>query len=186
MDEQTKSVSLKRREFLKSAGRMLAASVMGLGVFRLWRRGEDAFWQLDPSLCVQCGRCATECVLPVSAVKCVHAYEMCGYCKLCGGYHRPNARDLSTAAENQLCPTGAIKRTFIEDPYYEYTIDEELCIGCGRCVRNCGAFGNGSLYLQVRHDRCVGCNECSIATRCPAKAFRRVNGRRPYIEREHS
>lgn len=138
-------------------------------------------WQLDPNVCVQCGRCADSCILAQSAVKCVHAYEMCGYCDLCGGYLEPKAKELNTAAENQLCPTAAIKRTYIEDPYFEYTIDEGKCIGCGKCVKGCGAFGNGSLFLQVRHDRCANCNECAIARVCPVDAFRRVPVDNPYL-----
>jgi electron transport complex protein RnfB len=105
---------------------------------------------------------------------------MCGYCTLCFGYFRPDAAELETGAENQLCPTGALVRRFVEDPYYEYTIDESLCVGCGKCVKGCNTFGNGSLHLQVRHDRCVDCNECSIARACPAQAFRRVPASRPY------
>lgn len=138
-------------------------------------------WQLDPEKCVQCGRCETACVLTPSAVKAVHGYDLCGYCKLCGGYHQPQAKKIDTAAENQLCPCGAIKRTFVEDPFYEYTIIEERCIGCAVCVKGCAQFGNGSLYLQVRHDRCVNCNDCSIARLCPAKAFRRVPVDEPYL-----
>ena len=138
-------------------------------------------WQLDPNKCVQCGRCQTECVLNPSAVKCVHAYALCGYCKLCFGYFRPDAPELSTGAENQMCPTGAIKRTFVEDPYFEYRIDEALCVACGKCVKGCNAFGNGSLFLQVRHDRCLNCNECSIARACPADAYRRVPADQPYL-----
>jgi len=146
------------------------------------RTGADTLvWQLDPAKCVQCGGCATNCVLNPSAVKCVHAFKMCGYCKLCFGYFQPGANALNSGAENQLCPTGAIKRTFVEDPYYEYTIDESLCIGCGKCVKGCNLFGNGSLFLQVRHDRCVHCNECSIARRCPAGAYRRVPANQPYL-----
>jgi len=132
-------------------------------------------------VCVQCGRCATECVLEPSAVKCVHAFSMCGYCELCFGYFLPGAKRLDEAAENQTCPTGAITRRFIEEPYFEYTIDEELCIGCGKCVKGCNTFGNGSLFLQVRHDRCLNCNQCSIATACASDAFRRVPASRPYI-----
>ncbi len=79
-----------------------------------------------------------------------------------------------------MCPLGAIQRRFIEEPYFEYTIDETLCVGCGKCVKGCNAFGNGSLYLQVRHDRCVNCNDCAIARACPAGAFRRVPASRPY------
>jgi len=138
-------------------------------------------WQLDPAKCIQCGQCATQCILQQSAVKCVHRFEMCGYCKLCFGFFLPGAASLTSAAENQVCPTAAIKRKFIEEPYFEYTIDEALCIGCGRCVKGCGAFGNGSLVLQVRHDRCVNCNECAIARNCPADAFRRVPANEPYL-----
>jgi len=141
----------------------------------------ESVWQLDPSKCIQCGRCAENCVMTPSAVKVVHVYAMCGYCDLCGGYLKPDTKTISTAAENQLCPTSAIKRKFVEDPFYQYTIDEPLCIGCGKCVKGCGAFGNGSLQLQVRHDRCVNCNHCSIAQNCPADAFSRVPANKPYL-----
>ena len=144
---------------------------------------EEKVWQLDPNICIQCEKCSTNCVLSLSAVKCVHSYSMCGYCDLCSGYLEPGAKSRDTGAENQLCPTGAIKRTFIEDPYFEYIIDEKLCIGCGKCVKGCGSFGNGSLYLQVRHDRCLNCNECSIARSCPSRAYRRVPAGTPYIYR---
>ena len=42
-------------------------------------------------------------------------------------------------------------------------------------------FGNGSLFLQVRHDRCLNCNECAIGRACPAQAFRRVPAEQPYL-----
>jgi len=138
-------------------------------------------WQLDPSKCIQCGRCATNCVLTPSAVKCVHVFAMCGYCDLCGGYFKPETKTLNTGAENQLCPTNALKRRFVEDPFFEYTIDETLCIGCGKCVKGCGAFGNGSLQLQVRHDRCVNCNQCSVARNCPSGAYTRVPANKPSL-----
>ena len=172
-----------RRDFLRRALLGLTALVVGGWALRAGKRSRSTrtLWQLDPDRCVQCGRCATSCVLTPSAVKCVHAYAMCGYCKLCFGYFQPRANALSTAAENQTCPTGAVQRTFIEDPYYQYTIDERLCIGCGKCVKGCNAFGNGSLFLQVRHDRCLNCNECAIARECPADAFRRVPVAQPYL-----
>jgi len=158
------------------------AGLGGLGGALYGRAGErETLWQIDPNVCIACGRCAVNCVLQPSAVKCVHAFAMCGYCNLCTGFFEPQPISLDSGAENQLCPTGAIKRTFIEDPYYEYTIDEATCIGCGKCVKGCSAFGNGSLFLQVRHDRCVNCNECSIAAACPSGAFRRVTSDRPYL-----
>ena len=142
---------------------------------------ERTVWQIDPYKCIACTNCANYCVLTPSAVKCVQHYPMCGYCKLCTGYFEPEPNALTTAAENQVCPTGAIKRKALEDPYYDYTIDEPLCIGCGKCVVGCVLFGNGSFALQVRHDRCVNCNECAIAMVCPADAFVRVPASQPYI-----
>ncbi len=175
-DKKTKA----RRRFL--AGGLGAAALGALAQgSTAGRRADRPVWQLDPYLCSQCGRCATECVLKPSAVKCVHAYAMCGYCELCFGYFLPGARSLDESAENQTCPTGAIRRRFIEEPYFEYVIDEPLCIGCAKCVTGCNTFGNGSLFLQVRHDRCLNCNECAIAAVCPADAFVRVSASRPYI-----
>jgi electron transport complex protein RnfB len=131
--------------------------------------------------CIGCGNCATYCVLKPSAVRCVHAFKMCGRCDFCGGFFEVEHVRRDSGAENQLCPTGAITRTYLTDIYFEYTIDESLCIGCGRCVKGCLAFGNGSLFLQVRHDICVNCNQCSIAAACPSDAFRRVPRSDPYL-----
>ncbi len=178
-----KPIKIKRRDFLRDGLRTISTLFIG-GIVALTTtrlRAKNTVWQLDPNKCVQCERCSTECVLTLSAVKCVHAFDVCGYCKLCGGYHRPGSKKQDTAAENQLCPTGAIKRTYVENPYYEYTITEEKCTGCGKCVKGCSSFGNGSLFLQVRHDRCLNCNECSIAKGCPSEAYQRVPVDKPYI-----
>lgn len=175
----TKTEKISRRQFV----RWLNAGLLFLGGLFLFgkSRKDDLVWQLDPDQCVHCGKCATACVLTPSAVKCVHTYAICGYCDLCSGYYVENAVKLDTGAENQLCPSGAIRRTFIEDPYFQYTIDETKCIGCSRCVYGCSSFGNGSLYLQVRHDRCRNCNQCAVARACPANAFKRVPRRQPYL-----
>ena len=181
MSDEVKN-KITRRDILRLG--LSVGAVAGLGVATVAKNdAEDTLtvWQIDPDKCVQCGKCATDCVLELSAVKCVHAYAVCGYCELCGGYHRPDATKTDTAAESQLCPTSALKRTFIEDPYYHYSVEEELCIGCAKCVKGCDAFGNGSLFLQVRHDRCVNCNECSIARVCPSDAFKRVPVEEPYL-----
>ena len=175
--------SLTRRRFLTLVGRGLA--ILGLGGVTAAAasrgKGRQYVWQIDPWKCVQCSRCQTECVLDVSAVKCVHDYTVCGYCKLCFGFFQTEPFSLDSGAENQMCPTAAIKRTFVEDPYHQYTIDESLCNACGKCVKGCTTFGNGSLYLQVRHDRCVNCNECAIAASCPADAFIRLPASKPYV-----
>ena len=172
-----------RWEFLNSGLRL--TMVLGLGgvAGSLINKAsaEEMVWQLDAAKCGQCGQCATSCVMTPSAVKCMHVFDMCGYCDLCGGYFRPGAKKLDTGAENQLCPTAAIERTYIEAPYFEYHIDEDLCIGCGKCVKGCGSFGNGSMQLQVNHELCVNCNECSIARVCPVDAFTRVPASTPYL-----
>jgi Na+-translocating ferredoxin:NAD+ oxidoreductase subunit B len=179
---ESNSKSKNRREFIQSGVRLSLAlalgSVSGLALSRVIK--DDYVWQIDPFECTQCGRCATECVMTPSAVKCVHAYDLCGYCDLCGGYFKPDANELSTAAENQLCPTAAIERKFIEEPYFEYIINEDLCIGCAKCVKGCTSFGNGSLHLQIIHDICLNCNDCSIARVCPSEAIRRVRADKAY------
>ncbi len=172
-----------RRDFLRAtvrSGALLTIGGMSVAMFER-ARGRDWVWQIDPYKCTMCGQCATECVLDPSAVKCVHTFPMCGYCDLCTGYFEPQPNSLNTGAENQLCPVGAIKRKFIEEPYFEYTIDESLCIGCAKCVAGCTAFGNGSLHLQIRRDKCVDCNDCSIARKCPARAISRVPADTPYL-----
>ena len=176
---------IARREFLQKIGAMAAGgtilAISGLSAGKVaGEKKSDIFWQIDPEKCTQCGRCETCCVLPTSAVKCLHAVKVCGYCDLCGGYYRSNVKELNTAAENLMCPTKAIIRKFVEDPYFEYTIDESLCNGCGKCVKGCGAFGNGSLYLQIKRELCKNCNECKIAVACPADAISRVTFEKAY------
>ncbi|MFC2117718.1 ferredoxin [Bacteroidota bacterium] len=183
MDSNKNKKKLNRREFINGSVRIgIAVGIGGIGFAISGKsvKGKTV-WQLDSEKCVQCGRCATECVLTPSAVKCFHVYDMCGYCDLCGGYFRPETKNLTTAAENQLCPTSALNRKFIEEPFFEYDIDEDLCNGCGKCVKGCDAFGNGSLQLQVNHNLCVNCNQCSIARSCPAEAYKRVPADNPYL-----
>lgn len=181
--KENKKSNVSRRSFLRGGARGVCLLALGgaAGITAGRLQARESVWQIDPSMCVACGNCATYCVQKVSAVKCVHAYDMCGYCEICTGFLDPDARAIDTAAENQLCPTGAIIRTFLEDPYYEYTIDEPLCVGCGKCVKGCKAFGNGSLFLQVRHHICLNCNSCSIAAACPSGAFQRIPASRAYL-----
>ena len=178
-DEDKLKSPIDRRDFLRTCGSLLAGGMAlasgGLLAAKASGKDGDVFWQID-----------TDCVLTVSAVKCFHANRVCGYCDLCGGYYRPNVKDLNTAAENQLCPTGAISRKFVEEPYFEYTIDEELCTGCGKCVKGCTSFGNGSLFLQIQQDVCQQCNECAIARVCPSDAIHRVSNEHAYQLKDHA
>lgn len=174
-----------RRDVIAGAARA-GGAVVSVGLLASLAKGSrrpPTVWQIDPSKCIQCGKCATECVITPSAVKCVHVYALCGYCKLCFGLFLDKRTGNTITAENNRCPVDAIKRRFVEDPFYEMYIDEPTCIGCGICVKGCNRFGNGSLHLQIRHDRCVNCNQCAIARVCPSNAFVRVPASRPYLLR---
>jgi electron transport complex protein RnfB len=175
--------NIDRRRFIQNGMRLsLAISLGGIGTLAARKAtGDQWVWQIDPFKCTQCGRCADYCVLEPSAVKCLHAFDLCGYCDLCGGYFKPGTTRLTTAAETMLCPTAALTRNFIEEPFFEYTIDKELCIGCAKCVKGCTSFGNGSLHLQIMQDLCKNCNQCSIARVCPGDAISRIPGNEPYL-----
>ncbi len=181
--DQTK---FTRREILRSGGR--AAFVFGLIgaggslAIRAKDKTDHMVWQIDPEKCISCGNCADYCVLKTSAVKCVRKFSDCGKCNFCFGYYEtvPQAQP-NVGAEYQACPTDAIGRKFLGGPYYEYTIDEERCIGCAICVKGCNRFGNGSMTLQIKHDLCLNCNQCTIDTACPSRAFVRVPASKPYM-----
>jgi electron transport complex protein RnfB len=180
---QNKNKYQSRRDFVKTVGKWSVALPVGylFGVLIQKTSANEYVWQIDPNKCTQCGLCETNCVLTVSAVKCMHAYEMCGYCDLCSGYLRQGVKERNTGAELQLCPTSAITRSFVEDPYFSYTINEDLCNACGKCVKGCADFGNGSLYLQIKHELCTNCNHCAIAQTCPADAIQRIPLANPYL-----
>lgn len=185
-----------RRDFLRHSGQAACAIAIGGVGFELGRRAcaGDA-WVIAPNQCINirlgvtgavnvCDACATSCVLPLSAVRAVNDHSACGRCCICPAYYdvlSPTGSDgLPT---KKLCPRDAITRTPIGevDPYdplnnfYEYTIDEEKCNGCGRCVMECkDPAGLGSIRLEVRNDLCLRCNRCSIAEVCPEDAYLRA------------
>jgi Na+-translocating ferredoxin:NAD+ oxidoreductase subunit B len=175
-----------RREFVRNAGKLAIIVPLALIPVALAKKTSPSgyVWQIDPFKCTQCGQCKTNCVLTPSASKCMHAFPMCGYCDLCGGYLRQGVKTISTGAENQMCPTNAITRKFVEEPYFEYTINEDLCDGCAKCVKGCADFGNGSLYMQIKHDLCQNCNDCSIARTCPSNAISRIPASIAYLPKD--
>jgi electron transport complex protein RnfB len=171
-----------RRQFLKIVGCGAAAALVGGSIVAGARRafGGQTVWQIDPAKCTACGQCRSLCVKEISAVKATHHFPICGYCDLCMAYFPNGTQDRDTGAEKLQCPTGALVRRFVEEPFYEYTINRDLCNGCGKCVAGCVGFGNGSLFLQVHHDCCQNCNQCRIAANCPVDAFVRVPAEQAY------
>ncbi len=130
-----------------------------------------------------CQKCATTCVLPLSAVRAVNDHAKCGRCCICPAYYDVTS-DLGPDGlpTRKLCPRDAITRKPIgkvdpDDPlnnFYEYLIDEKLCNGCGLCVMGCKEpAGLGSIRIEVRCDLCLNCNRCSIAEACPDDAYDR-------------
>ena len=176
---------ITRQDFLANCGRGAALLLLGGAAGTLAQRTARSrqVWQIDPAKCIQCGQCADYCVLDQSAVRCFHTYPICGYCDLCSGFFKTDHNALNEGAENQMCPAAAIRRSFVSQPYFQYTIDEEKCVGCGRCVKGCVKYGNGSLYLQVKQSLCVNCNQCNIAANCPSNAFVRLPADAPYLDR---
>jgi len=183
-----------RREILGHAVR--GATLVGLGgaaTYLLTKSGKEGTWKLNPEACVNsrlgavgvdvCERCATSCVLALSAVRAVNDHDKCGRCYICPAYFDVQSAITPEGLPSQkLCPRDAIDRKPIgdidpDDPannYYEYTIDERLCNGCGRCVMACKEpAGLTSIRLEVRHDLCLDCNRCAIAMDCPDDAYDR-------------
>ncbi len=174
-----------RRQFIDRSCRLLGfATIGGAAGLLAPRASASAVYQVDPTKCTSCDLCRTSCVLSLSAVKAANDFAKCGYCMLCPAYMDVTSKaDAKGVPTGRICPQDALKRRVVgtEDPddpnnnYYEYTVDETRCDGCGKCVKAClPPAGNGSLRLEIRYDRCVECNECPIQIACPDRAIVRV------------
>jgi len=184
-----------RREILGHAARGTALVGLGGVAALLSVKAHKTYaWGIDAAKCVNsklgvvgvkvCELCATECVLSLSAIRAVNQFSRCGRCYVCPAYFKiTSAVGPDGLPSEKVCPRDAIKREAIgwidpDDPannFYEYIIDEVKCNGCGRCVLECKEpAGLSSITLEVRHNVCLDCNRCSIATACPEDAYDRT------------
>ncbi len=177
-----------RRDVLGYAARGTGFIVLGGAVVYLTDKANaEHAWAIDAEKCRNiklgitgieaCDKCATTCVLSLSAIRAVNEYSKCGRCCICPAYYDVTSEvGPDGLPMGKLCPRDAIQREAIgevdpDDPlnnFYEYVIDETKCNGCGKCVLACKEpAGLGSIRLEVRHNLCLDCNRCSIAVVCP-------------------
>jgi electron transport complex protein RnfB len=177
--------NIDRREFLRRTAQAVCAIALAGTAFRIFRTATEPApgasplprhaWRIDPERCTHCGTCATACVRKPSAVKAVNDQKKCSFCVVCYG-HISNQHIESERIDREgvrICPRNAVKRRNYsggKDGYFIYSIDDQKCIGCAQCVKECNDKGTKSMFLLIRPDLCLGCNQCLIALKCPAQA----------------
>ncbi len=178
-----------RREYLRRAGHALGVLALGGATARILStpseegdfiaQGRRFAWQINAEKCQQCGLCATSCVRNISAVKAINDPKKCSNCVVCHG-HITNIHIDSEKIKSEgdrVCPHNAVVRKNFSggaDGLFLYSHDPALCVGCAQCVKHCTELGSRSMFLIIRPDLCLGCNECSIAVACPHDAIERI------------
>jgi electron transport complex protein RnfB len=188
MGEDDNTVKKGRRNFLVNAGRVACGLVLGGAAYRVlsaYASEETAgpkshwVWQIDPQKCAFCDKCEKSCVRKPSAVKAVNDQLKCSYCVVCYGHisDRYIASDKIDTEGRRVCPYDAVTRKNYsggKDGYFIYDIDDKKCTGCGLCAKECNKKGTKSMYMIIRPDLCLLCNNCNIADVCPEGAVEKL------------
>lgn len=66
-----------------------------------------------------------------------------------------------------LCPLGAFYSLFNKISFYQYHVDKDVCIACGKCKKTCQMDVDMSKCQD--HPECIRCGECLKV--CPTKAI---------------
>jgi len=177
-----------RRNFLMIAGRIVCGFALGGIAYRVigaHMNEETAgpkshfVWQIDPQKCTFCNKCETACVRKPSAVKAVNDQLKCSYCVVCYGHisDKNIASEKIMSEGKRVCPYDAVTRKNYSggtDGYFIYDIDDKKCTGCALCAKGCNEKGTKSMFMIIRPDLCLTCNNCNIADVCPEKAIERL------------
>lgn len=178
-----------RRTFLNLAGHVAGGTALaGAGVRLFSPPAKDAefipqarrfAWQIDPNKCLYCGRCETACVRKPSAAKAINDPKKCSNCVVCYGHitNKNIESDRIDSHGERVCPHDAVlRRNFCGGPdgMFLYAHDHGRCTGCSKCVKECTEKGTASMFMIIRPDLCLGCNECSIAAACPHEAIEHI------------
>jgi ferredoxin len=70
---------------------------------------------------------------------------------------------------NNICPVGTFLSFFSRFSWFKMHIDEEKCIQCGMCTKNCKASCIDGKNGFVDYSRCVTCGNCMAV--CPKEAI---------------
>jgi electron transport complex protein RnfB len=180
---------MNRRKSLRLGGNLLGAAALGTAGWRIFTppaedaefiaQGRRFAWQIDPEKCQYCGLCATACVRRPSAVKALNDQKKCSNCVVCYGHITDThieSKKIDTEG-TRVCPHNAVVRENFSggaDGMFLYSQNPAGCVACGACVKRCNEHGTKSMFLAIRPDLCLGCNECAIAVACPHDAIERI------------
>ena len=135
-------------------------------------------WAINTAKCEACGICETACVRTPSAVKATNDQFHCSNCVVCYGHISATNIDSDKIMSEgpRVCKHDAVVRQPFQegDDFFVYSIDDNKCTACGKCVHQCAEKGSKSMFLILRPDLCLGCNSCNIAAKCPAGAVEKV------------
>ncbi|MCD8302322.1 MAG: 4Fe-4S dicluster domain-containing protein [Prevotellaceae bacterium] len=79
---------------------------------------------------------------------------------------------------NTICPVGSLLGLFSRYSLFKITVDEDKCVKCRKCERDCKASAINSKLGSIDYSRCVMCGDCIETCDSSALVIRRA-GRKP-------
>lgn len=75
---------------------------------------------------------------------------------------------------NNICPVGTFLSFFSRFSWFKMHINEEKCVHCGACAKNCKASCIDSENRTIDYSRCIVCGDCMAL--CPAFEYKHGKG----------